>query len=152
MRHIKEKGFIDDNIACMVRDLFNNHVAPLEVMSEGRRYKRFLKEGTITITFRGQTATGNLVNLSVAGLLANFPSSNPLPGLSETVSIRLEAGGPDNVLEVQGTVVRIQVPRDYEKMSFIEIAVNFTDLSPAAKHDLQKLIKYLLVKAISYKI
>jgi hypothetical protein len=129
----------------------NNNMAPIEVLSEGRHYQRFVKEGAAAITFRGQTVTGNLVNLSVSGLLADFSSKDILPGMSETVDIYLEAGGKDNILELTGTVVRIQVPREYDKQDLIEIAVNFGDLQPAAKHGLQKLIKYLLVKAIRYK-
>jgi len=132
-------------------ELFNNHVKTLEVLSEGRNYKRFIKEGAISIDFRGQTATGNLVNLSVSGLLADFASSSPLPGISEKVAVHLEAGGMDNILEVQGSIVRIQVPKDVEKQDLIEIAVNFVDLRPSAKYSLQKLIKYLLVNAIHYK-
>jgi hypothetical protein len=132
-------------------ELFNNHVKTLEVMSEGRHYKRFIKEGAISVAFRGQTATGNLVNLSVSGLLADFASSDSLPGMSEKVAVHLEAGGMDNILEVQGSVVRIQVPKDIEKQDLIEIAVNFVDLHPSAKYGLQKLIKYLLVNAIHYK-
>jgi len=129
----------------------NNQLAPIEVLSEGRRYQRFVKEGAAAITFRGLTVTGNLVNLSVSGVLANFSSKDSLPGIFEEVNIHLEAAGQDNILELHGTVVRIQVPREYEKQDLIEIAVNFVDLHPAAKHGLQKLIKYLLVKAIRYK-
>lgn len=129
----------------------NNQMAPIEVLSEGRRYQRFVKEGSAAITFRGQTVTGNLVNLSVSGLLADFSSKDPLPGMDEKVDIHLEAGGKDNILELHGAVVRIQMPREYEQQDLIEIAVNFGDLQPAAKHGLQKLIKYLLTKAIRYK-
>lgn len=132
-------------------ELFDKQVRPLEVLSEGRRYKRFIKEGAVTFSFREQSATGNLVNLSVSGLLADFASSNSLPGMSEKVEIRLEAGGSANILDIQGTVVRIQVPRDYEKHDLIEIAVNFNDMHPAAKYGLQKLIKHLLVRTESYK-
>ena len=129
----------------------NNQLASIEVLSEGRQYQRFVKEGAVTITFRDRTATGNLVNLSVSGLLANFSSKDRLPGMAEKVAIHLEAGGKDNVMELQGEVVRIQMPKEYEQQDLIEIAVNFDDLQPAAKHGLQKLIKYLLVKAIRYK-
>ena len=132
-------------------DLFDNKVKTTEVLSEGRNYRRFIKEGAISIEFRGQTATGNLVNLSISGLLADFASSSMLPGISEQVSIRLEAVGLDNITEIQGSVVRIQVPKDLEKQHLIEIAVNFRDLHPSAKHGLQKLIKYLLVNAIHYR-
>ena len=129
----------------------NNRLAPIEVLSEGRLYQRFVKEGAVALTFRGQTATGNLVNLSVAGLLAIFSSKDPLPGMSQEVEMRLEAGGKDNILELHGTVVRIQVPKEYEQQDLIELAVKFGELQPAAKHGLQKLIKYLLGKAIRYK-
>ena len=129
----------------------NNRLAPIEVLSEGRRYQRFVKEGAVALTFRGQTVTGNLVNLSVAGLLAIFSSKDPLPGMSEEVDMRLEAGGKDNIIGLHGTVVRIQMPKEYEQQDLIEIAVNFGELLPAAKHGLQKLIKYLLGKTIRYK-
>jgi len=132
-------------------ELFNNHVKNLEVLSEGRHYKRFIKEGAVSVAFREQTATGNLVNLSVSGLLADFASSSPLPSIFEKVAIHLEAGGMDNILEVQGSVVRIQVPKDIEKQDLIEIAVNFSDLHPSVKYGLQKLIKYLLGNVIYYK-
>jgi hypothetical protein len=132
-------------------ELFNNHVKTLEVLSEGRNYKRFIKEGAISVAFRGQTATGNLVNLSVSGLLADFPNSSLLPGMSEKVTVHLEVGGVDNILEIQGSVVRIQVPKDIEKQDVIEIAVNFGDMHPSVRYGLQKLIKYLLVNALHYK-
>jgi len=131
--------------------LLNNHIKTLEVLSEGRHYKRFIKEGAVSLAFRGQTATGNLVNLSVSGLLADFASSSPLPSVAEKVSVHLEAGGRDNILEVQGSVVRVQVPADFEKQDLTEIAVNFGDLHPSVKNGLQKLIKYLLGNAIHYK-
>jgi hypothetical protein len=132
-------------------ELMNNHVKTLEVLSEGRNYKRFIKEGAVSVAFRGQMATGNLVNLSVSGLLADFASISPLPGISEKVAVHLEVGGVDNTLEVQGSVVRIQVPKDIEKQDVIEIAVNFGELPPSVKYGLQKLIKYLLVNALHYK-
>jgi len=132
-------------------ELMNNHVKTLEVLSEGRNYKRFIKEGAISVAFRGQTATGNLVNLSVSGLLADFPNSSLLPGMSEKVTVHLEVGGVDNILEIQGSVVRIQVPKDIEKQDVIEIAVNFGDMHPSVRYGLQKLIKYLLVNALHYK-
>ncbi len=131
--------------------MINSNEKTVEVMSEGRLFKRFVKEGAVSISFRGSTATGNLVNLSVSGLLANFSSSNPLPGMSEKVEMRLEAGGKDNILDVHGTVVRIQVPKDYERQDLIEIAVNFGELSASAKYGLQRLIKYLLVTTTGYK-
>jgi hypothetical protein len=131
--------------------MIQNNEKTVEVMSEGRLFKRFVKEGAISITFRGQTTTGSLVNLSVSGLLANFPSNDPLPGMAEKIEIRLEVGGKGNVLDVQGTIVRIQVPKDYEQQDLIEIAMNFGELSPSARYSLQKLIKYLLVKTTGYK-
>jgi hypothetical protein len=131
--------------------LLNNHMKSLEVLSEGRYYKRFIKEGAISVAFRGQRATGNLVNLSVSGLLADFAISGPLPNISEKVTVSLEVGGMDNIVEVHGSIVRIQVPKNFEKQDLIEIAVNFSDLQPSAKYGLQKLIKYLLVNALHYK-
>jgi len=131
----------------MIRD----NAKTLEVMSEGRLFKRFAKEGAVSITFDGRTVTGNIVNLSVSGLLANFPGSGPLPGVSEKIEMRLEAGGKENVLDVQGTVVRIQVPADYERQDLMEIAVNFGEITPPVKYGLQKLIQYLQVTTTSYK-
>ncbi|HMK57128.1 MAG TPA: PilZ domain-containing protein [Dissulfurispiraceae bacterium] len=129
----------------------NNQMASIEVLSEGRRYQRFVKEGAVALIFGERSATGNLVNLSVSGLLANFRSSDPLPGMSDRVDMRLEAGGLDNMLELNGTVVRVQVSRDLDKQDMIELAIDFGDLSPAAKHGLQQLINYLLLKAARYK-
>jgi len=40
--------------------------------------------------------------------------------MSEEVDMRLEAGGKDNILEFHGTVVRIQVPREYGQQDLIE--------------------------------
>lgn len=129
----------------------NNQLSRIEVLSEGRSYQRFVKEGAAAVTFRGLTVTGNLVNLSVSGLLANFPSKDTLPSMHDKVDLRVEAGGKENILELHGTVVRIQLPREYQRQDMIEIAVNFGELHPAAKHGLQKLIKYLLLKALRYK-
>jgi len=129
----------------------NNQMAPIEVMSEGRRYQRFVKEGAVSLTIGRRSVSGNLVNLSISGLLSNFLSSQPLPEMSDKVDIRLEAGGRENMLELNGTVVRIQVPRELDKQDMIEIAVDFGELPPAAKHALQQLINYLLVKAARYK-
>ncbi len=131
-------------------DLFGGNVKPIDVLSEGRRYKRFVKEAAVSVTFRGQTATGSLVNVSVSGMLANFPSTGVLPGMSEKLVIHLEIGGRDNVLEMQGTVVRIQIPREYENRDMIEIAVHFSDLTPAARHGIRKLIKFLVIQAKGY--
>ncbi len=131
--------------------LAHKNVAPIEVLSDGRRYKRFSREETVRIDFRGQTATGNLANLSATGLLATFSSSSILPACSETVSVHIDIDGRENVLDVQGLVVRIQIPTEYEVKDVIEIAVNFSDLRPAAKHSLQKLINFLLIKDKNYK-
>lgn len=131
-------------------DLFSGNVKPIDVLSEGRRYKRFVKDAAVSVTFRGQTATGSLVNVSVSGMLANFPSAGALPGMSEKITVHLEIGGKDNVLEMNGTVVRIQVPREYESRDMIEIAINFSDLTPAARHAIQKLIKFLVIQAKGY--
>jgi hypothetical protein len=135
----------------IMESLFNNGVKPLEVMSEGRLFKRFVRDGTVSITFSGQTVTGNLVNLSVSGLLADFSSRGPLPGMSDNIIVRLEAESTENILDLPGTVVRMQVPGDYQKQDLIEMAVNFSELEPSLKAGLQKLIKYLLVRTITYK-
>jgi hypothetical protein len=131
--------------------LSHKNVAPIEVHSDGRRYKRFAREEAVRITFRGQDATGNLANLSATGLLATFSSSDTLPAVSEKVAVHIDIDGRDNVLDVQGVVVRIQIPAEYEVKDGIEIAVNFSDLLPAAKHSLQKLINFLLVRDKNYK-
>ena len=131
--------------------LDHKNLAPIEVLSDGRRYKRFLREETVRIDFRGQTSTGNLANLSATGLLATFSSGSMLPSVSETVAVHIDIDGRENVLDIQGLVVRIQIPTEYEVKDVIEIAVNFNDLRPASRHRLQKLINFLLVKDKNYK-
>jgi hypothetical protein len=131
-------------------DLFSGAVKPIDVLSDGRRYRRFVKDAGVSVTFGGQAATGNLVNISVSGMLTNFPSSGTLPRMSEKVEVHLEVGGKDNILEMRGTVVRIQVPKQYEKQDMIEIAIDFSDLTPASRHGIQKLIKFLVIQAKGY--
>jgi len=136
----------------MARDLIRDNAKTLEVVSEGRAFKRFANEGAVSMTFGGRTATGNIVNLSVSGLLANFSSNAPLPNLSENVEMRLEAASKENVLDLKGMVVRVQPPKDYERQDLIEIAVNFGEIEPSVKYGLERLIKYLQVTTTSYKV
>jgi c-di-GMP-binding flagellar brake protein YcgR len=130
----------------------NENLAQVKVQSDGRRYKRFVQEGGISITFRENTITGNLVNLSATGLLAYFDSNSTLPVMSENVAVHIEVDGEDNILNVAGTVVRLQPPNDSEATDIIELAIDFVNLNPSARNGIQKLIKYLLVKSKSYEV
>jgi len=133
-----------------MKALYHKNVAPVEVLSDGRRYKRFVREEAVSISFRGQIATGNLVNLSATGLLASFGRQAPLPGISEEVSVFIEVDGRDNVLDIGGTVVRIQIPEGLESGDGTEIAIDFREMRRSAKNGLDKIINYLLVKGSDY--
>jgi hypothetical protein len=135
----------------MLNALSHSNIAPIEVLSDGRRYKRFVREEAVRISFRGNTATGNLANLSATGLLAIFGSSSVLPAVAEEVAVHIEVDNRDDVLDLNGTVVRIQISDSYESKDIIEIAVDFRDVLPASRHGLRKLINYLLSKDRAYK-
>jgi hypothetical protein len=130
--------------------LYHKNVAPIEVHSDGRRFKRFVREESVAISFRGQKATGNLVNLSPAGLFATFGRDVPLPLVSENVAIHIELDGKDNTLDISGNVVRIQTPKENEPHDHIGVAVDFKGLDNAAKFRIASIINYLLVKDNNY--
>jgi hypothetical protein len=133
-----------------MKDLYHKNLAPIEVHSDGRRYKRFTREESVTITFRGKRATGNLVNLSPSGLFATFPKVLQLPSVSEEVSVHIELDGKDNVLDINGPVVRIQPPGEYESNDVYGVAIDFGGLDLAAQNRIKKIIEYLLVRDSNY--
>jgi|GEM_PF-1743875 len=130
--------------------LYQKNVAPIEVHSDGRRFKRFVREESVSIVFRDQKATGNLVNLSPAGLFATFPKDVPLPSLAENVMINIDLDDKGNALDINGSVVRIQPPRMHEANDHIGVAVDFSGLDRAAKFRIGSIINYLLVKDHNY--
>jgi hypothetical protein len=133
-----------------MKALYNKNLAPIEVLSDGRRYKRFTREESVSIYFRGQKATGSLVNLSATGMFATFASGLPLPSVSEEVSVHIELDGKDNVLDIRGPVVRIQPPGEYESNQVTGVAVDFSGLDLPVKYRLKKIINYLLVRDNNY--
>jgi hypothetical protein len=130
--------------------LYHKNLAPIEVFSDGRRYKRFMREESVSITFRGQKVTGNLVNLSATGLLAAFASSVALPAISESVSAHIELDGKDNVFDIDGIVVRIRKPGEFESSNLVRVAIDYSGLDLAAQFRISKLINYLLVTDGNY--
>lgn len=130
--------------------LYHKNVAPIEVLSDGRRYKRFVREEAVSIGFRGQKATGNLVNLSATGLYAIFSRGLPLPAVSEEVLVHIELDGQDNVLDIRGRVVRIRMPGENESNDVTGVAVDFSGLDLPSKFRIKKIIDYLLVTDNNY--
>jgi|WetSurMetagenome_2_1015567.scaffolds.fasta_scaffold00429_18 hypothetical protein len=135
---------------CAVNVLYHKNVAPIEVFSDGRRYKRFVREESVSISFRGQKSTGNVVNLSATGLFATFAQGVPLPSVSEKVLIHIELDGKDSALDISGTVVRIQPPGEYESHDITGVAVDYSGLDLAAKYRIGSIINFLLVKDNNY--
>jgi c-di-GMP-binding flagellar brake protein YcgR len=133
-----------------VNVLYHKNLAPIDVCSDGRRYKRFVREESVIMDFRDQKATGNLVNLSATGLFATFARGVSLPGVRERVSIHIDLDGQGNALDIDGVVVRLRHPRENEPNDHVGVAVDFSDTDQASKYRIGSIINFLIVKDNNY--
>ncbi len=126
----------------------NKKINPVHIKSEERDARRFPEWRNMVLAFYPYIAKGQLVNISIGGALGKFPGSAPLPEMSQKVVVKLEIGNKNNILEIDGSVIRIQPAGIPDSQGHVELAIKFTHLSPEQKQGIRNIINALMGKAM----
>ncbi|MCC6345729.1 MAG: PilZ domain-containing protein [Nitrospirales bacterium] len=122
----------------------------IAVEIESRDFRRFGETGDVVLKSPSCNASGQLVNISMNGLLGSFHHHNALPGLLEKVAVGIRLRSEERIFRVYGTVVRIQVAGTAPDSEYIEFAVKFSGLVPEEKHELRALVHALRGRVRKY--
>ncbi|MBZ0154687.1 MAG: PilZ domain-containing protein [Alphaproteobacteria bacterium] len=120
---------------------------PIAIEIESRDFRRFGETGDVVLKSPSCNASGQLVNISMNGLLGRFHHHSALPGLFGKVAVGVRLHGEERIFKVYGTVVRIQIAGTDPDSEYIEFAVKFSGLIPQEKHELKALVHTLRGRA-----
>ncbi|MFO0752880.1 MAG: PilZ domain-containing protein [Thermodesulfovibrionales bacterium] len=123
---------------------------PFAVEIESRDFRRFGETGDVVLKSPSCTAAGQLLNISMNGLLGSFHHRSTLPGLCEEVMVGIRLRSGERIFRIYGTVVRIQLAGTSPDPEHIEFAVRFSGLVPEEKHELRALVRALRGRARTY--
>ncbi|MEW5744513.1 MAG: response regulator [Nitrospirota bacterium] len=108
-----------------------------------REHERYEASGSLTFHFRDHVARGNLIDISLGGLLSVFSRSNELPSIFEKVTMDLQLENSPKSNGIEGFVIRIQAAEAFIDADRVKFAVKFLDMSPEKKKELQAVLNSL---------
>jgi DNA-binding response OmpR family regulator len=105
-----------------------------------RKHERFDMSGSVTLHFREHMTRGEILDISMGGLLAVFSRKNPLPQILEKAAVAVINAEDREVARVHGFVLRLQAADAFPDTEKIKIAVKFIEADAQKLKDLQELI------------
>ncbi len=126
----------------------NKRANPVHIKSEERDARRFPEWRDLVLVFYPYLAKGKLINISIGGVLGKFPGNGPLPEMGQDVVVKLELGNKGRVLEIGGSVIRIQPAGIPDTREYLELAVKFGQLSPEKKQGVRNIVSSLMRRAM----
>ena len=110
---------------------------------ERREFERFFAETPISINFPAGRAKGNLIDISMGGILSVLDSSEKLPRILEKVKVDLEPDDMPKVEQIEGVVIRIQAVDPSADSKRVRLAVRFLEISDEKKAEVRKFLDSL---------
>jgi CheY-like chemotaxis protein len=102
-------------------------MADIDNRFDRRKKERVAMSGNVTLTFRDCSATGDLVDISLGGLLATFPRKNILPQILDKITVDVKSVNDKRVAGLEGFIIRIQAANAFLDTEYISVAVKFLE-------------------------
>lgn len=115
-------------------------------MLDRREFECYASDCPVTLKFQKYKLNGNLIDISLGGLLGTFHRKETFPQILEKVTIDMEPEYKTMISEIQGFVVRIQAAEKAVDTKYINIAIKFLDISSGTKKELMKFFDTLKLK------
>ncbi len=107
-----------------------------------RQFERYETDSLpLTIRFNAHSAKGQLIDISLRGLLSIFRREAALPHVLGKVSIDLELENNMTLSGMEGFVIRIQAAEAYIDSEYIKFVVKFINLNPAVEKEFSNYLK-----------
>ncbi len=108
-----------------------------------RQYERVDLDGEVTLQFGERVSRGNILDLSMGGLLCNLHRNSPIPTILEKLLCDIKIDNNRKVLGIEGFVVRVQAAEAFIDAEYIKVAVKFLGLSDKKVKELKDLLTSL---------
>lgn len=105
-----------------------------------RQCERFDLSGEVILQFGDRVCRGNLIDISIGGLLCTVQRKSPIPMIFEKLVCDIKMGSNSKVLGLEGFVIRIQAAEAFIDSEYIKVAVKFLELSDKKAKELKDLL------------
>jgi len=106
-----------------------------------RQSERYEIEGPITIRFGSHGMTGNLIDISLGGLLSFFKRNDTLPVILEKVTVDLELMQDMTFTNIEGFIIRIQAAEARIDSRYVKYAIKFMNVNAETESRLSQYLK-----------
>ena len=113
---------------------------------ERREFERFYSDRPVSLKFKQNQLDGNLIDISLGGLLGTFKRKGISPQILEKVVIEVEPDIRTKISGIHGFVIRIQSAETAADSKYINIAIKFMNISSNARDELMNFINTLKLK------
>ena len=115
-------------------------MADVDRRFDRRKDERYDLSGIVTLQFGAHTTRGELLDLSMGGLLAVFSREDVLPQIFEKTASEVGDAEDRRVAGIAGFVVRIQAADAFIDSANVKIAVKFIETDPRKLDDLKQFL------------
>jgi CheY-like chemotaxis protein len=123
-----------------IADLIQKISTTLDTFNR-RQAERYEIEGSITIQFGSHGIRGNLIDISLGGVLSFFKRGDVLPAILDKVSVDLELGQDMTFTDMEGFVIRIQAAEAHIDSKYIKYAIKFANVNTETEGRLSQYLK-----------
>jgi len=113
---------------------------------ERREFERFYSDRPVSLKFKENQLDGNLIDISLGGLLGTFKRKGIFPQILEKVVIEVEPDIRTKISGIHGFVIRIQSAETVADSKYINIAIKFMNISSNARDELMNFFNTLKLK------
>ncbi len=117
-------------------------IAEFDEKFDRREFSRQGLLGKLTFLFGDNSSEGEIIDISLGGVLANLSRNNPMPQILDKIHVVFPASfeTPDP-LSVEAIVIRIQAVDIDPASKKVRFAVKFTDLDPQKRDKLKEVVE-----------
>jgi len=108
-----------------------------------RQAERYEIEGPITVRFGSHSMTGNLIDISLGGLLGFFKRGDKLPVILDKISVDLELAQDMTFTDMEGFIIRVQAAEAHIDSKYIKYAIKFMNVNAETESRLSQYLKKL---------
>lgn len=125
-------------------------MADIDNKFDRRRQERRAMSGNVTLRFRDYESTGELMDISLGGLLAAFPRKEIIPRILERIAADVKSVNDQKVAGIAGFVIRIQAADAFLDTESINVAVKFLEADAQKLKDLKRVISTFSKSTVQY--
>jgi CheY-like chemotaxis protein len=123
-----------------IADLLQKISTTVDIFNR-RQPERYEIEGPVTIRFDAHRITGNLIDISLGGLLSFFKRGDMLPAILDKVSVNLELAQNMAFSDMEGFIIRVQPAEARIDSKYIKYAIKFMNVNAETEARLSQYLK-----------